>query len=650
MPTEHENQLNERLEAFARDTVTFMNEQPVKRDADGNLVEGNTLFSAEDIATGDFVEARDTVRQVALADAPRVSARAASTRNDNAANLVDNLRYTRLSEMESASLKSAELAETPWSDDYWAIYKGILGARYADDSFPESEDWKENADYIIANPATDILQSRSAFRINQLSPAEKYDALVGDENGSMTQRMWSEGKRYYDASGKVETWMGICHGWAPAAYMLDRPTRPITLHTPDNVPIKFYPADIKALGSLIWANAASRTRFIGGRCNDKEPATDEETGRVISERCFDTNPGTWHLSVVNQIGVAKRSFVLDVTFDYEVWNQPVYSYSYTYFNPQTRRATESLTDATIAIGDYDNDKFKRWRSSRTKNVVGISMEVKYIVETFPRQREEDKPSMDAVQSVTYEYDLELDAEGDIIGGEWYRNKHPDFLWTPPPGARALTRRDSSVSGNWSDPRRPVPGSWRVVAAQASREQGSPLAHIVEQMIEFANAESNRDNSDNDNDSEDTGTTGIGGSEGNTSGSGEAGSGEPGGSTDTGSTGGGTSNPDPADPTSGGGNDTESTGGGNSAGGESPDDTGSSTGTNSGSGSTDNGSTDSESTGGGTSSGGSSSGTGGTSTSGGTTTSGGSNSGGSSSTNNNRNFMEWLRAMLRRWFG
>lgn len=491
MPTDQDDQLNARLEAFATDTIAFMNEQPPKMDADGNPVEGFTAFSPADIADNDFIEARDTTRSIALADAPRVTARAASTQNDNPANLVDTLRYTRLNDMESAGLKSAKLAETPWSDDYWAIYKGILGARYADSSFPESTNWKENADYIIGNPASSILASRSAHRINLLSPAEKYDALVGDANGNLTQRMWSEGKRYYDANnGKVETWMGICHGWAPAAYMLDRPLKPVTLHTPDNIPIKFYPADIKALASLIWANAASRTRFIGGRCNDKDPATDPATGRVISERCFDTNPGTWHVATVNQVGVAKRSMVLDVTFDYEVWNQPIYAYEYRYFNPQTRRATDSLEAATVAIGDYTSDKFKRFRSSRTQSVVGVSMNVKYIVETNPRQLDSDSPALDAVQSVDYEYDLELDGNGDIIGGEWYRNKHPDFLWTPPKGARALTQRDSQVSGNWTDARRSVPGTWQGVAAQAAREQGAPLAAIVEKMIEFANSSSN----------------------------------------------------------------------------------------------------------------------------------------------------------------
>ena len=39
----------------------------------------------------------------------------------------------------------------------------------------------------------------------------------------------------------------------------------------------------------------------------------------------------------------------------------------------------------------------------------------------------------------YSYDLELNAEKEIIGGEWYGNRHPDFLWTPVKGPRARGR-------------------------------------------------------------------------------------------------------------------------------------------------------------------------------------------------------------------
>ena len=51
-----------------------------------------------------------------------------------------------------------------------------------------------------------------------LSPAEKYDLLVGDANYGLTKQMWNAGKGYHDRYGSVESWMGYCHGWAPAAY------------------------------------------------------------------------------------------------------------------------------------------------------------------------------------------------------------------------------------------------------------------------------------------------------------------------------------------------------------------------------------------------------------------------------------------------
>src|SRR5262249_50319012 len=156
---------------------------------------------------------------------------------------------------------------------------------------------------------------------------------------------------YQDSSGNVETWMGICHGWSPAAFMIARPTNAITVVAADGkTPITFYPSDIKALSSQLWANNPADSRFIGGRCNVKKPKVDS-VGRIIDQDCFDTNPGTWHLAVVNQIGIGKRSFVLDVTYDYEVWNQPARKYSYVYFNPQTLKPVGKLQDAIVAIDD-----------------------------------------------------------------------------------------------------------------------------------------------------------------------------------------------------------------------------------------------------------------------------------------------------------
>ncbi|MCW0470914.1 hypothetical protein OH492_27090 [Vibrio chagasii] len=66
---------------------------------------------------------------------------------------------------------------------------------------------------------------------DDLSPAEKYDLLVGDENFTLTQRSCQVGRDIMSLVSHVERWMGLCHGWAPTAYMLPRPKQ--SLIVPD---------------------------------------------------------------------------------------------------------------------------------------------------------------------------------------------------------------------------------------------------------------------------------------------------------------------------------------------------------------------------------------------------------------------------------
>lgn len=476
--------IDAKLAQFEQDPVAFMNTRPVKMDSDGNPIAGPSLFSPADIAAKAYIDARDQQRSDLLHINDQ--SRAPILGNDRPENMVDNLRHTTLQAIADAQLTKASLAESPWSDDYWAIYKGVLGWRYADTSFPASTDWNANRLYIQNKPASMILTSGNQNAIDLLSPAEKYDALVGDTTFSLTQYQWREGRKYYEANGKVEEWMGICHGWAIAAFMLPRPQNTITVQAPNGITLNFYPADIKALASLLWANAAGATRFIGGRCNEKNPPTDPRTGRMNASQCFDTNPGTWHLAVVNQIGVAKRGFVMDVTYDYEVWNQPCFNYDYRYFNPRTNRSTTKLADAMVKVSDFTNDKFKAYRSPKATHIVGVAMTVGYVVETKPTQRETDNAKYDAIQYVEYLYDLELDSTGTILGGEWYQNIHPDFLWTAPTTSRAVSSFDRQATGEW-DPDQVIPATWRAAAKASAQAQGSPLAVIVEHLIRFANA-------------------------------------------------------------------------------------------------------------------------------------------------------------------
>lgn len=469
-----------------------MDRQPEKVDAQGQGL--RTLFPHSSVSGQAFVAQRDQYRKKLCMEVGGqlvrleqvLPGRAPYLQNDLVENLVDvpaDKILRTLEDMEARGLRSGKVGTSPWSDWYWPIYQGLLAARYADDGFPlDSKDWKEKRNYVRAHSALDIMSSGDQAAVNGLSAAEKYDLLVGDLDFSLTQAQWQQGQGYFDSTGSVETWMGICHGWSPASYMVPRPTRALqVLAANGRTRLLFYPSDLKGLASLLWARTNPPTRFIGGRCNDKSPATDEN-GRLTSQDCFDSNPATWHMCAVNQLGLARRPLIIDATFDYEVWNQPCHSYSYGYFSPRTLKPVATLAEAVEDIGGVTRDRFRKYRSPAARYLAGIAMSLTYVAEVVPTGEQADSPAGDFMRTVSYTYDLELDEDRRIIGGEWYENRHPDFIWTPAPEMQALATTDYAATGSWDDDT--APASWRQAAISAAKN-GQPLAKIVNTLVQWS---------------------------------------------------------------------------------------------------------------------------------------------------------------------
>ena len=137
----------------------------------------------------------------------------------------------------------------------------------------------------------------------------------------------------------------------------------------------------------------------------------------------------------------------------------------------------------VSLEDFPDDPYKHVRSASAKNIVGITMQVTYTVETPPTSRPYDSERFDGHGVDTYRYDLELDEFGRIIGGEWYENIHPDFLWTPFENSRAFGPGDEILARS-SEPwaiSNPLPPQWRNIAAKSSQYR-LPLALVVEELI------------------------------------------------------------------------------------------------------------------------------------------------------------------------
>ena len=376
-------------------------------------------------------------------------------------------------------LRQAQTEIRPWSGYYWPFSSGVAAKRYMDTDSPsvgDDVDWKVAYEYYVKNSPRRIAKKLMA-------PSEKYDFFAGDEKFTLTEANWRAGRAYYDVDGKVESWMGICHGWAAASYMEPRPSHTVRVKSlTSGQGVEFLPDDVKALVSLRWAygavvdkdTGAPATRFAGGRCDEKNPKKDVETGRIIDPECFDLNPAVWHLIITNRVGREHRPFIMDATYDYEVWNHPVTSYTFRYFNPKTLEDGDDLAAARVRLDDPSfEDKFKKYRGNKAAvEIVGIIMRVKYVIESYPEGIAEDTEENDLIRTTTYHYDLELDDQGRIVGGEWYQNRHPDFVWTPTQNAVASSRWDLTVRSSAD----------AIKEAEASSQALVPLRYLVERLL------------------------------------------------------------------------------------------------------------------------------------------------------------------------
>lgn len=374
--------------------------------------------------------------------------------------------------------KSGAAAVTPWSGHYWPNYEGGIGVRYGDKKFPHSQTFIDNFKYYQKNYSKD---SRKISNLNELSPAEKYDLLIDDKDWSLTYYSWALGRRTYQLTGEVETWTGICHGWASAATLVPEPKKSFKVELPAlKKTMQVYPDDVKALVSQLWATARLGAIFIGGRCDDKFPATDEN-GRIIASNCFDTNPASWHLALLNWVGKLQKSFIFDAVYDYQVWNQPVSSYKLSYFNPNTKETSEDLNAAMIPYSSFSNDPYQKYRSPKTKSIVGVELNLSYVVERRPNQTEGTSTDLPRIVEVTYYYDLEIDADNNVIGGEWYQAAHPDMVWRPTT-ARPLANEELE-SSYWNG-LLPMSNDFINLSKKTSK-LNQPLSAILDQLISWS---------------------------------------------------------------------------------------------------------------------------------------------------------------------
>lgn len=276
-----------------------------------------------------------------------------------------------------------------WSGDYWAFKFGGINLRW-------------NADKVhghkLVSPNRSQLFSMSLEDLAKLAPSEKYDLFTGRYDYPLRDEVAAK------TSYRAKEWEGICHGWAPAAMNHKEPT-PKVMINPDGVAIPFGSSDIKALISYYYAFGfeVENTHQMGRRCFKGEFLNfDKDCSQ-------DLNAGAFHVVLTNKIGIEKAGFLADMDRFKEVWNHPVYGYK------------------TVVV--KDNIKPKRSSARGSKKLIHLKSEVFYITENENRWDPVLGTKDQLIVKKDYEYFLDIDADNNIIGGEWKSKERPDFLWT-----------------------------------------------------------------------------------------------------------------------------------------------------------------------------------------------------------------------------
>lgn len=308
-----------------------------------------------------------------------------------------------------------------WSETYWPSNKGGIAYRW---NHPDPQPFK----YKLYSK--EELMRMSQEQLSQLSPAELYDISNDDYNYTLTRKAFS----LYTSHDMW--WEGICHGWSQAAINYPEPA-PIVFTNQAGIQVPMGSSDIKALLAMHeaynykgekFAFAGRRCRVNGkvvGEADDRDPPANRAypaNELAESPDCRDVNAGAFHVIITNMIGLLGKGFVADIDRFNDIWNQPLYSYKADIIGEEAVDSVHALQGVSrrvrikLSMTYGEELKFYTPELAAAGNLNFVS---KFPVTNTPHQK---------FLSRNYEYIVELNSAGNVIGGEWVTSTRPDFMW------------------------------------------------------------------------------------------------------------------------------------------------------------------------------------------------------------------------------
>lgn len=319
--------------------------------------------------------------------------------------------------------KTGKLADDRqgWSESYWPSNKGGVAYRW---NHPDPQPFK----YRLHTK--EELMRMSQKELERLSPAELYDISNNDYNYTLTRRALS----LY--STRDLWWEGICHGWAQAAINYPEPA-PIIYKNAAGIKVPLGSSDVKALLAMheAYNYKGEKFAFAGRRCKVNGKVVGEADDRdnpahrafpatelAESPDCRDVNAGSFHVIISNMLGFLGKGFVADIDRFNDVWNQPIVGYKTTIVGEEPVSGVHQASGVA--------------RRVRVKLAMTYGEELKFFTPQLAAEGHQNFVSKLPVTNTphqkfltrNYEYIVEINSAGNVVGGEWVTSTRPDFMW------------------------------------------------------------------------------------------------------------------------------------------------------------------------------------------------------------------------------
>lgn len=238
-------------------------------------------------------------------------------------------------------------------------------------------------------------------RVFTLAPTEKVDIAFGRFDFPSTRQALSVS---HNVKGTPRYWSGRCNGAASAAMKHPEPFRVVDVIGKDGAHVLFHPNDVKALLATAYYDTESEIGF-GGSCNE----VTFDAGAECS-----MNPALFVIALVNRIGIARGSFLIDAL--------PTIAKQY---YPVAKARIDVVRKPRAANADEVDPAMR----DRVRSFVDVAIElvlssttVSYPKANRPDEKDESGTRYRRVGLVPvvmkFAATIGLDAGGELVAGRW----------------------------------------------------------------------------------------------------------------------------------------------------------------------------------------------------------------------------------------